>query len=240
MKQIKKKIIERLKNEIVSICMVYDIPFHITDMIFTDFDVNELYDLYDNAEYETDIDDVDTSNMWDEIIEVCKSYNISFDGKQMIFDGVDFDEMFRDYKINIKNKIKTLITKGEDETMKTKNIFENGKKSLSDTKKTIIKVKQGKAVITAMKTTLKELPVIPDNVKVLLELDGYSDLIIGLLLNIAASTYTDSEIIKQAAKDANFVGAIEFSDKFTFIEDIVKTTIEGAIGKAEKTIKNII
>jgi hypothetical protein len=106
-------------------------------------------------------------------------------------------------------------------------ITANTKDVLNETKDVIIKTQKGKLVLQTVKTALLNVDAVPKKVKDFIVMDGYGDLAVGMLLNIAAKTADKSETLSAAAKDANFVGAIEFSAQFTFLQD----ALEGVLDK---------
>lgn len=128
--------------------------------------------------------------------------------------------------------------KEEKKEMK-KSITEVTKKSLSETKDVVVKMQTGRTVITALKTTITETEVMPEQLKALVNIPGYSDIAIGLLLNIASQTFTDSKTIQKASEAAQFVGAVEFSDKFTFIQDALESVIKKALSSVEEKLEKI-
>ena len=125
--------------------------------------------------------------------------------------------------------------KGEPTMSKLNQIKSNSIDSLTETKDIVIKLQKGKAVITAVKTSLLEIDTLPKQLKTLLSINGYSDLAIGALINIAGNTFTDSKIIKKAASDANFAGSVEFSNQFTFIEKFIEDVIKKALESDQLT-----
>lgn len=132
--------------------------------------------------------------------------------------------------------------KKEKESMKAKKAINVAKDSALETKDIAVKMVKGQAIITAIKTTLMEMDTIPDSVKGFLTIPGYSDLAIGFMLNMAGQTFTDSEVIEDAASATHFVGSVEFAKQFTVIQDLIENTIKsamsGKIALAEKKTKD--
>ena len=132
--------------------------------------------------------------------------------------------------INNATPLEGILTMNKFDRIKNESID-----SLTETKDIVIKLQKGKAVITAVKTSLLEIDTLPKQLKTLLSIDGYSDLAIGVLINIAGNTFTDSKIIKKAASDANFAGSVEFSNQFTFIEKFIEDVIKKVLGSDQLT-----
>ena len=130
-------------------------------------------------------------------------------------------------------------TKGE--TMKNlKNIgteiVENAKEAVVTSKDAIITSQLGNTGLQAIKTGLKNSPL-PENVKALLDTPVYGDAVVGLIANIAIPTITDNEKAKDVVYAMNTVSMMGLSNQFTWIQDIVKNSIESVVGIAEKKTK---
>jgi len=142
-------------------------------------------------------------------------------------------------KINIIEKIKPGRTnkfkEGNTNTMKKKTtkVVQSAKGAITEAKDVAIKFQKGSAVIVAVKTAINESELVPEKVKELVTAGNkISDLIIGLTLQVVAETFTDSEIIQEAAQTANFTGAVNASADFTMLQDM----IEGVVGSAVQKI----
>ncbi|RLD82416.1 MAG: hypothetical protein DRJ15_01555 [Bacteroidetes bacterium] len=105
----------------------------------------------------------------------------------------------------------------------------NAVTALDTAKNTIITLQQGKAVVAAVKGSLKKLPQCPEGFKALLE-TPYGDMIVGLVLHTAAPVLTGSPLVLKAVKAANVAGAVELSNSITFIQDAIEAAIAGLPG----------
>jgi len=157
-----------------------------------------------------------------------KSKEVFMHGYSNDVSKVKYDLDIREVSLQSKRK---KPFKKRRTTMRKSAVIESTKESLNLTKDTAIKMQSGLTIISTIKTSLLELETIPEKLKELLQLPGYSDLAIGSLLNIAASTFTDSEIIQKAAEDANFAGAVEFSKQFTLLQDVIEGLITKTLAK---------
>jgi len=105
----------------------------------------------------------------------------------------------------------------------------NAVNALDTAKNTIVTLQQGKAVVAAVKGSLKKLPQCPEGFKALLD-TPYGDMIVGLVLHTAAPVLTGSPIVLKAVKAANVAGAVELSNSITFIQDAIEAAIAGLPG----------
>jgi len=141
----------------------------------------------------------------------------------------------------IKPQKRTNRFKKEEDTMKkSSKVVSSTKVALTEAKDVAVKFQKGSAVIIAIKTAIFESDMVPDKVKALVEAgNGVSDLIIGLVLQVVAETFTESEVIQEAAKAANFSGAVSASSEFTMIQDAIENIVGSAVGKVNfKTFKD--
>ena len=144
--------------------------------------------------------------------------------------------------IKVISKIKTHKPnkyKKKEQDMKKSNLMANTKEAMTEAKNAAIKFQKGAAVITAIKTALNESDLIPESGKMLIAAGGgITDLIFGLLLQVSAETFTDSKIIQDASKSANFAGAISTSIGFTAIQDLIEKIVGSAVVSInKKTVK---
>lgn len=107
------------------------------------------------------------------------------------------------------------------------------KEIITETKDVAIKLQYGGTIISGIKSALMESDTIPENVKTLLEVEGYSDFIIGNSLKLASDTFLDSENIKKAADAASFAASVKIASKLDFIQNLV----EAVIVKSMKGVK---
>lgn len=129
-----------------------------------------------------------------------------------------YKKLYKTRKVNTMTKLDTATASAKD--------------AATTIKDAVIKMQTGRAVMTTLKTTLKESGMVPITITPFLE-TPYSDLAISLLLKVLADTFTDSEIIQKAAQDTVFVSSVDFSDKFTQIQSLIEATLTKAIAKKE-------
>lgn len=131
------------------------------------------------------------------------------------------------------NIIKILTSIKETENVQMSNKFDritnSAKQTILENKDIVIKLQKGKAVIAALKTSAIQSDLVNDKLKELLNIPGYSDMFIGLTLRITAESMLNNQVIQDAAEAANFVGAVEFSNQFTFLEKFIESTITKAL-----------
>jgi hypothetical protein len=136
-------------------------------------------------------------------------------------------------------------TKGETTMKNLKNIgteiAKNAKEAVVTSKDAIVTAQLGNTGLQAVKTGLKNSSL-PQNVKALLDTPVYGDVVVGLIANIAVPTITDNEKAKDVVQAMNIVSMMGLSNQFTWIQDIVKNSIESVVGigenKTENTKKN--
>ena len=136
-------------------------------------------------------------------------------------------------------------TKGETTMKNLKNIgteiAKNAKEAVVTSKDAIVTAQLGNTGLQAVKTGLKNSPL-PQNVKALLDTPVYGDVVVGLIANIVVPTITDNEKAKDVVQAMNIVSMMGLSNQFTWIQDIVKNSIESVVGigenKTENTKKN--
>ena len=120
-------------------------------------------------------------------------------------------------------------------------IAKNAKEAVVTSKDAIVTAQLGNTGLQAVKTGLKNSPL-PQNVKALLDTPVYGDVVVGLIANIAVPTITDNEKAKDVVQAMNIVSMMGLSNQFTWIQDIVKNSIESVVGigenKTENTKKN--
>lgn len=161
-----------------------------------------------------------------EVVVTVLGYSDGFDSANKKLDIIR--KVPRTYKKPVRtNKFKS----GEKTNMKKANVIKNTKEAMTDAKDVAVKYQKGAAVITAIKSAINESNLVPDSVKKLVNAgNGISDLIIGVVLQVASETFTESEIIQDAAKAANFAGAVSTSIEFTMIQDIIEKVVGNAVG----------
>ena len=120
-------------------------------------------------------------------------------------------------------------------------IAKNAKEAVVTSKDAIVTAQLGNTGLQAVKTGLKNSPL-PQNVKTLLDTPVYGDVVVGLIANIVVPTITDNEKAKDVVQAMNIVSMMGLSNQFTWIQDIVKNSIESVVGigenKTENTKKN--
>ena len=120
-------------------------------------------------------------------------------------------------------------------------IAKNAKEAVVTSKDAIVTAQLGNTGLQAVKTGLKNSPL-PQNVKALLDTPVYGDVVVGLIANIVVPTITDNEKAKDVVQAMNIVSMMGLSNQFTWIQDIVKNSIESVVGigenKTENTKKN--
>jgi hypothetical protein len=158
-----------------------------------------------------------------------------------LFDDIE-DSLEKDWDPNkhpVISRKETITINKENKTMnKTEKVINETKSAINETKKTIVKMQKGKAVLSAVKTSLINTPGVPVQVRDVLSMEGYGDLVTGLLLNIVSNSLTSNESIISASRDANFVGSVEFSNQFTFFEKLIENAINGVSSKLENIVDN--
>lgn len=131
-------------------------------------------------------------------------------------------------------------TKKENATMSkfdldTDGVVGNAMSTAKNMKDTVVMAKKGDIVISTIKSSLKQIPGLPPMAAMFID-SPYADMVIGLALSVAVPALSDSKIINDAAKAANFAGSLAVADKLGFIEKTVETLIGAIPGlMAEKT-----
>ena len=110
-------------------------------------------------------------------------------------------------------------------SLNTSKVVEAAKATIKQSKDIAITVQKGKAVLTALETLINELPLVPQAVKDIIGNEKYGDLILGMLINTAALTFSDNQTIVKAAKSANFVGSFTFASEFTMVEEFIENSL---------------
>ena len=235
-----KRKIEEFKDGVINILNNdFELSYFLTELkkIGKQYNLSIYYDGNELCLNEYDGDDYD--NMSKDMIELVSDiYN-----KDYIFDDYSNEVEFswnpdKLKKVTITNEKLTPTNRKMEKTpmKKVKKVINNTKDALNETKKTIVKMQKGKAVLSAVKTSLINTPGIPIQVKSVLSMEGYGDLLTGLLLNIASSSLTSNRTIISAVRDANFVGSVEFSKQFTFFENLIENAITDVVGKLENVV----
>ena len=113
-------------------------------------------------------------------------------------------------------------------------VVETAKGAGMVTVNTVIDSQKGATVIAAAKSVISETPGIPKSVKDLINTDGYGDVLVGLISQTLVETFSDNQIARDLAKQANVYGSTIASSKVSMIQNLISTAI---LGVAEKTKK---
>lgn len=123
--------------------------------------------------------------------------------------------------------------------LNTNNIVTAITTSLKHSKDVAIANQKGTAILTVLRTTIQENPLVPANLRALVEDSPYSDFILGLLLNVAAQAFSDNKTIIKAAKAANLVGSYDLANRFNQLETFIESTITSVMEPFNK-VKTIL
>ena len=200
----------------------------IVDSIKDTWDDETVFDLDEFGIIDVDIEDVDSQNK----IKPLDFFLIK-------------ENKTKTEKPTKENKQTKKQTKGETNMKNLKNIgieiAKNAKEAIVTSKDAIVTAQLGNTGLQAVKTGLKNSPL-PQNVKTLLDTPVYGDVVVGLIANIVVPTITDNEKAKDVVQAMNIVSMMGLSNQFTWIQDIVKNSIESVVGigenKTENTKKN--
>ena len=94
--------------------------------------------------------------------------------------------------------------------------------TINKVKEAIIAHQIGSAVIATVKKAILAVPSVPDKVKEIIQIPGYGDAIVGILIGVALEIYGVGGKAQKVAQYTKQTGALELSRQFTFVKDIVE------------------
>lgn len=100
-------------------------------------------------------------------------------------------------------------------------ILREGKETIVDAKNTVIIQKRGQVVLDSIRASLLKAPI-PEQIKEIIKIDGWGDMIIASILRVAVPTINVSDFASDACKDAFTVSVMKVAEQTTWVSDIIK------------------
>ena len=113
-------------------------------------------------------------------------------------------------------------------------LINSGKNTLKKSAKLGLSIQRGNAGLTALHTAIQNAPKVPPVVKALTEeYKDYINLIIGLVAESTADSFSGSSIICKAARDVNTAATANLAIDITIFQDFLENMVTNVMTPKE-------